>query len=215
MLAQLGKEMGTERFQQLKQLAQAVVADQRSWCKHAVLALCMYACFLLNQPWLHASVQRHCYVIVLMPSLAGVATAPLATEALLKKIYIKRIGHHARPRRASATAPLRTGADRCRTGVGAGSSAGADKGPDRRQSNHEWTDDQAGRRRLANTDSDGGSPVPMTPGRGGSEQAVFVVQWRCAWVTAVMAGWLYGTFSVSADSFLHAVASPVRSFVTT
>ena len=83
MLAQLGKEMGTERFQQLKQLAQAVVADQRSWCKHAVLALCMYACFLPNQPWLHASVQRHCYVIVLMPSLTGVATAPLATEALL------------------------------------------------------------------------------------------------------------------------------------
>ena len=47
----------------------------------------------------------------------------------------------------------------CRTGVGAGSSAGADKGPDFRQSNHEWTDDQAGRRRLANTDSDGGSLV--------------------------------------------------------
>ena len=47
----------------------------------------------------------------------------------------------------------------CRTGVGAGSSAGADKGPDRRQSNHEWTDDQAGRRGLANTDSDGGDPV--------------------------------------------------------
>ena len=47
----------------------------------------------------------------------------------------------------------------CRTGVGAGSSAGADKGPDRRQSNHERTDDQAGRRRSANTDSDGDSPV--------------------------------------------------------
>ena len=47
----------------------------------------------------------------------------------------------------------------CRIGVGAGSSAGADKGQDRRQSNHEWTDDQAGRRRLANTDSDGGSLV--------------------------------------------------------
>ena len=77
---------------------------------------------------------------------------------------------------ASATAPLRTGADMCRTGAGAGSSAGADKGPDRRQSNHDWTDDQARRRRLANTDSDGGSPVPMTPGRGVSEQAVFVVQ---------------------------------------
>ena len=47
----------------------------------------------------------------------------------------------------------------CRTGVGAGSRAGADKGPDRRQSNHEWTDDQAGRRRLVNTDSIGGSLV--------------------------------------------------------
>ena len=47
----------------------------------------------------------------------------------------------------------------CRTGEGAGSSAGADKGPDRRQSNHERTDDQAGRRRPANTDSDGDSPV--------------------------------------------------------
>ena len=75
-----------------------------------------------------------------------------------KKIY-KKNGHHARPRRASATAPLRTGADMCRIGVGAGSSAGAGKGPDRRQSNHEGTDDQAGRRRLANTDSDGGSLV--------------------------------------------------------
>ena len=71
----------------------------------------------------------------------------------------KKFGHHAKPKRASATAPLRTGADMCRTGVGTGSSAGADKGPDRRQSNHEWTDDQAGRRRLANTDSDGGSLV--------------------------------------------------------
>ena len=47
----------------------------------------------------------------------------------------------------------------CRTGAGAGSSAGADKEPDRRQSNHEWTDDQSGRRRLANMDSDGGSLV--------------------------------------------------------
>ena len=47
----------------------------------------------------------------------------------------------------------------CRTGLGAGSSAGADKGPDCRKSNLEWTDDQAGRRRLANTDPDGGSLV--------------------------------------------------------
>ena len=75
------------------------------------------------------------------------------------KIKNKKMGHHAKPKRASATAPLRTGADMCSTGVGAGSRAGADKGPDRRQSNHEWTDDQAGRRRLANTDSDGDSPV--------------------------------------------------------
>ena len=50
----------------------------------------------------------------------------------------------------------------CKTGVVAGSSAGADKEPDRRQSNHERTDDQAGRRRLANTDSDGGSLVHAT-----------------------------------------------------
>jgi len=42
-----------------------------------------------------------------------------------KKKFRKKIGHHAKPKRA--TAPLRTGADMCRTGVGAGSSAGADK----------------------------------------------------------------------------------------
>ena len=76
-----------------------------------------------------------------------------------KRVTKKKIGHHAKPKQAPATAPLRTGADMCRTGVGAGSSAGADEGPDRRQSNHEWTDDQAGRRRLANSNSDGGSLV--------------------------------------------------------
>ena len=70
-----------------------------------------------------------------------------------------KIGHRAKPKRASATSPLRTGADMCKTGVGAGSSAGADKEPERWQSNHEWTDDQAGRRRLANTDPDGGSLI--------------------------------------------------------
>ena len=88
------------------------------------------------------------------------------------KKKIKKIGHHARPRRAWATAPLRTGADMCRTGVGAGSSAGADKGPDRRQSNHERTDDQAGRRRPANTD--GGSRVHTaddTPSRKSATRA--------------------------------------------
>ena len=77
----------------------------------------------------------------------------------IKKKQKNKKGHHAKPKRASATSPLRTWADMCRTGVGAGSRARADKGPDRRQSNHESTDDQAGRRRLANTDSNGGSLV--------------------------------------------------------
>ena len=89
---------------------------------------------------------------------------PLAENATTvgAKKKLKKIRHHVRPRRASATAPLRTGADMCRTGVDTGSSSGADKGPDRRQSNHERTDDQAGRRRPANTDSDGESPVHAT-----------------------------------------------------
>ena len=52
----------------------------------------------------------------------------------------------------------------CKTGAGAGSNAGVDKEPDRRQSNHEWTNDQAGRRRLANIESDGGSLVHAANG---------------------------------------------------
>ena len=52
-------------------------------------------------------------------------------------------GHHAKLKRPSATVPLRTREDMCKTGVGAGSSAGADQEPNGRQSNHEWTDDQA------------------------------------------------------------------------
>ena len=71
----------------------------------------------------------------------------------------QKIGCNPRPRRASATAPLRTGADLCKTGACAGSSAGTDTGLTRRQSNHEWTDDQIGRRRFANTHADGGSQV--------------------------------------------------------
>ena len=47
----------------------------------------------------------------------------------------QQIGHHARPRRASATAPLRTGADMCKTGSGAGSGAEATTEQDRRRSN--------------------------------------------------------------------------------
>ena len=43
----------------------------------------------------------------------------------------KKNGHTAQPKRASAPAPLRTGADLCKRGVGAGSSAGADTEPNR------------------------------------------------------------------------------------
>ena len=55
-------------------------------------------------------------------------------------------GHHARPRRASATAPLRTGADTCKTGSGSGKRSGAKSEPVRRRSNHEWMEGrQAGK----------------------------------------------------------------------
>ena len=66
----------------------------------------------------------------------------------------KQIGYHfryhARPRRASATAPLRTGADMRKTGSGAGKRSGAKSDPVRRQDNHAWTEDQAGRRNRTN-----------------------------------------------------------------
>ena len=68
----------------------------------------------------------------------------------------KQIGHHARPRRASATAPLRTGTDMCKTGSGAGKRAGPKSDPFRRRGNHAWTEDQAGKRKCANTDAVGG-----------------------------------------------------------
>ena len=91
--------------------------------------------------------------------------------ALYQKKSNEKIGHHARAKRASPTAPLRTGAGMCKTGVGAGSSAGADKEPNRRQSNHEWTDDQAGRWGLANTVSDRGSRVHAADGTPGKNAA--------------------------------------------
>ena len=68
----------------------------------------------------------------------------------------KQSGHHARPRRASATAPPRTGADTCKTGSGAAKRSGAELEPVRRRSSHAWTEDQAGKRRCANTDVVGG-----------------------------------------------------------
>ena len=62
----------------------------------------------------------------------------------------------------------------CKTGAGAGSSAGAGTELNRRRSNHEWTDDQAGRRRLATTDADGGRRVHAaddTPGKNAATRA--------------------------------------------
>ena len=57
---------------------------------------------------------------------------------------------------ASATAPLRTGADMCKTVSGAGKCAGAKSNTVRRRSNHARTEDQAGREKRANTDAAGG-----------------------------------------------------------
>ena len=68
----------------------------------------------------------------------------------------KTIGHHARPTRALATAPIHTGADTCKTGSGAGKRSGAKSDPVRRRSNHAWTEDQAGRRKRATIDAVGG-----------------------------------------------------------
>ena len=65
----------------------------------------------------------------------------------------KQVGHHARPRWALATAPLRTGAVTCKTGSCAGQRAGAKSDPVRRRSNHAWTEHQAGKRKRANSDA--------------------------------------------------------------
>ena len=48
-----------------------------------------------------------------------------------------RTEHHTGARRASAAAPLRTGAAKCRTGAGAGSYKGARTAPDGRRSHRE------------------------------------------------------------------------------
>ena len=48
-----------------------------------------------------------------------------------------QIGHHARPRRASATAPLRTGADICKTGSAAGKNPPPE--PSRRDPTSTWS----------------------------------------------------------------------------
>jgi len=50
----------------------------------------------------------------------------------------------------------------CITGSGAGKRAGATSEPVRRRSNYEWSDDQAGRQRPANTDVDEGIRMHAT-----------------------------------------------------
>ena len=70
----------------------------------------------------------------------------------------KPIEHHAIPRRASATSPLRTGvgADMCKRGACIGSRAGAKTKPESMPSSHERTEDQARRGTRANVDTAGG-----------------------------------------------------------
>ena len=80
----------------------------------------------------------------------------------------RQIEHHAKPKRPLATAPLRTGADTCKTGAGAGSCDGPKTELVCRRSNHERTEDHGGRRRFANADAAGGwwvHSVDDTPSR--------------------------------------------------
>ena len=97
------------------------------------------------------------------------ATAPRALRrpagkwfGAAQKKKKKQVGHHARPRRASATAPRRTGADMCKTGSGTGKCARAKSNTVQRRSNHARTEDQAGREKRANTDAAGGWRVHTT-----------------------------------------------------
>ena len=157
---------------QLQQLEQGErSAEQASWrgtavsqvvIKGDVASCCISATYLqtarlrVNCHLLSSSscCPHHCF---------KTGSGMLAVESLTGAVNPKKvIGYHARTRRASSTAPLRTGADMCKTGPGAGKRAGATSDPVRRRSNHEWTDDQAGRRRPANTDVGGGIRVHAT-----------------------------------------------------
>ena len=62
-----------------------------------------------------------------------------------------RIGHHAKPRRASATAPLLVGADRCRTGAGGGTTTGAAASGGAIKRSHDFRADQSGRHKPHRT----------------------------------------------------------------
>ena len=86
-----------------------------------------------------------------------------------KKARQIKVGHHTRPRRASATAPLRTGVDMCKTGPGSGSSAGENAEPNRRRNNHEWMDDLAyeGKGLQVRTRKDAAGYTPQTTHQAG------------------------------------------------
>ena len=69
---------------------------------------------------------------------------------------------------ASASAPLCTGADTCKTVSGARNRSGAKSHPARRRSDHAWTEVRAGKRKFANIDAVGGwreNTADSTPGR--------------------------------------------------
>ena len=86
----------------------------------------------------------------------------------------KQIRHHARPRRASAAAPRRTGAHTCKTESGAGKRVGAKSGLGRRRSRHVWTEDQVGKQKRANIDAVGGGRVHTaddTPSRNAATRS--------------------------------------------
>ena len=71
--------------------------------------------------------------------------------------------------------PLRTGADMCKTGSGAGKCTGAKSNTVHRWSNHARTEDQAGREKRANTDAFGGWRVHTavdTPRRNAATRSI-------------------------------------------
>ena len=85
-----------------------------------------------------------------------------------------QIGHHTIPSGVSATAPLRTEVDMCRTGEGAGKRAEAKSEPVRRRSNHARTEDRALKRKCANTGAVGGWRVHTaddTPSRNAATRS--------------------------------------------
>ena len=66
-----------------------------------------------------------------------------AAQCAMRQGNKKQIGHHARPRRASTTVPLRTGADTCKTGSGAGKRSGAKADSVGGATTHGWRTRQA------------------------------------------------------------------------